>query len=299
MFKKIFLNDQFIIGIIILNAVIIFTQECNYNNFFVELCDVLCTAIFLIEMVIKHKVLGFKNYWKGLNIMDGILVIISLPSVVNFFAPGLIPDVSVLMVLRIFRMFRFFGLVRFFPYFATIAKNFKIALRQSRSILLIFLILIATFALINCSLFQSYAPQYFATPFDAIYSVFRLFTLEGWYDMPNEISDAIGIPVVVHLIRIYFCGLLIVGGIIGMSLINSIFVDAMVSDNNDDMKEQLERVEAKLDKLLLALEKDQPEASVDLDAPSRASEELKKAIEEVATDTANLLDKKEDDNKPA
>ena len=39
------------------------------------------------------------------------------------------------------------------------------------------------------------------------------------------------------------------GGIIGMSLINSIFVDAMVSDNNDDVKSQLSEMEAKIDEL--------------------------------------------------
>lgn len=35
-----------------------------------------------------------------------------------------------------------------------------------------------------------------------------------------------------------------------MSFINSIFVDAMVSDNNDDVKAQLAEMEKKLDKLL-------------------------------------------------
>ena len=34
-----------------------------------------------------------------------------------------------------------------------------------------------------------------------------------------------------------------------MSLINSIFVDAMVSDNNDDVKAQLSEMEAKIDEL--------------------------------------------------
>ena len=32
-------------------------------------------------------------------------------------------------------------------------------------------------------------------------------------------------------------------GILGMSFINSVFVDAMVADNNDDLKTQLDRME--------------------------------------------------------
>ena len=43
--------------------------------------------------------------------------------------------------------------------------------------------------------------------------------------------------------KVYFSMLLFLGGIIGMSLINSIFVDAMVADNNDDVLKKLEQVE--------------------------------------------------------
>ena len=35
-----------------------------------------------------------------------------------------------------------------------------------------------------------------------------------------------------------------------MSFINSIFVDAMVSDNNDDVKAQLLEMEKKIDRLI-------------------------------------------------
>ena len=34
-----------------------------------------------------------------------------------------------------------------------------------------------------------------------------------------------------------------------MSFINSVFVDAMVEDNNDDIKNQLDRIERKLNEL--------------------------------------------------
>ena len=50
-------------------------------------------------------------------------------------------------------------------------------------------------------------------------------------------------------VRIYFIALLFCGGILGMSLINSITVDAMVEDNNDDVKEQLRRIEEKINKI--------------------------------------------------
>lgn len=36
---------------------------------------------------------------------------------------------------------------------------------------------------------------------------------------------------------------------IGISVINSVFVDAMVSDNNDDVKEELDELRKKLDEI--------------------------------------------------
>ena len=49
--------------------------------------------------------------------------------------------------------------------------------------------------------------------------------------------------------RIYFSLLLFLGGIIGMSLVNSIFVDAMAADNNDDVLEKLSQLEKKIEKI--------------------------------------------------
>ena len=49
--------------------------------------------------------------------------------------------------------------------------------------------------------------------------------------------------------KIYFCLLLFFGGIIGMSLVNSLFVDAMAEDNNDEVIKKLNELNAKLEKL--------------------------------------------------
>ncbi|NQX82448.1 MAG: ion transporter, partial [Flavobacteriaceae bacterium] len=42
----------------------------------------------------------------------------------------------------------------------------------------------------------------------------------------------------------------ITGGVFGMSLVNSIFVDAMVSDNNDNLERKIEELNKKMDRLL-------------------------------------------------
>lgn len=252
---RILTSERFIVFVILVNAIVIFLQESGIDAFAVNLIDVICTFIFLVEMIVKHIHLGVKEYWKSkLNCMDGILVLISLPSVLTFFWPDSVVNLSFLLVLRVLRIFRFFRLVSFFPYFTTIVANFKLALRQSNAVLLCFFILIITVALIGCCMFKGIAPEYFATPLDSIYSTFRLFTVEGWYDIPDAVARGMSNPIWAHVVRFYFCFLLVIGGIIGMSLINSIFVDAMVSDNNDELKSQLNAMESKINALVKAQE---------------------------------------------
>ena len=248
--ERIFLNEKFIFAVILLNAFVIFAEESEIDNLALQITDIACTFIFIIEMIVKHIYLGFKGYWKsGWNRMDGILVILSLPSVASLFLPKVGIDLSILMTFRLLRVLRFFRVMHFFPNFTQIIKNFKLAMKQSYAILLAFFVIIVIFGLVNCALFKEIAPDYFSTPLDSIYAIFQLFTVEGWYEIPNTIAEATS-STIGSLVKFYFCLLLILGGIIGMSFINSIFVDAMVSDNNDDVKQKLEALEKKIDQLL-------------------------------------------------
>ncbi len=249
-FEKIFLNEKIIFAVILLNAVVIYLQVSGISTPLLTGLDLACTLIFLIEMIVKHAKLGFREYWhSGWNQLDGILVIVSLPSLVEAFLPTDMMDLSILLIFRLLRVLRFFRVMHFFPNFSQIVKGFKMAMRESYAILLSFFIIIVIFGLLNCSLFKDIAPQYFATPLDSIYAVFRICTVEGWYDIPDTIATATT-PAVGGFVRLYFVFILILGGIIGMSFINSIFVDAMVSDNNDNMMKKLEEMEAKIDRLV-------------------------------------------------
>lgn len=246
LFKKLFLNEHLILIVIMLNAVVLFLQESGINYPVITILDISCTFIFIIEMIVKHLCWGFKQYWaSGWNRLDGTLVILSLPSLIVAFLPAISVDLSFLMILRVLRVFRFFRLVHAFPGFIQIMKKFTLAMRQSYAIFLGLLVMIVIFAMIGCSLFRDAAPEYFATPLDAVYSTFRIFTGEGWNEIPDTVAECMG-GAWGHIIRLYFCAVLLLGCIIGMSLLNSIFVDAMVSDSNDDLTDKLENIERQL-----------------------------------------------------
>lgn len=247
--RKIFLNDRFVMVIIAVNALTIFIQEAGIINWFVNSIDTLCTVFFLCEMIVKHIEWGARKYWSsGWNRLDGILVIISIPSLLEYVFPSLSFNTSFLLAFRMLRVFRFFRVFHLFPNFEKIMSNVKLAVKQSLSIFCGLFVLIVIFSLVNCALFKGVAPEYFGTPMISMFSVFQICTVEGWYEIPKSIAH--DMPTIVgHLIRIYFVGILIILGLVGMSIVNSIFVDAMISDNNDDVLLKLDNLEKKIDEL--------------------------------------------------
>jgi voltage-gated sodium channel len=243
--KKILLNERLMLILVLVNMIVIFVQGCGVEHVLLASIDVFCTIAFVAEMVVKHVHLGAKGYWRdGWNALDGTVTLLSVPSVLMYFLPQ-IAGMNVIITLRALRVFKSFRAARHFPNIVGIWSGFRLALRQSAGFLLGYLVIIVVLAMFNSALFGRVAPGYFSTPLDAIYSVFRLFTVEGWYEIPNAIAAGMP-PVWVHIVRLYFSLLLIGGGIIGMSLINSIFVDALAADNNDDVKAKLEAMERRM-----------------------------------------------------
>ncbi len=247
--KKLFLNDRFIMSVILLNCVILFVEEMGMMHPAIVAVDVICLLIFTIEMIVKHSQQGAKRYWSnGWNRMDGILVMVGLASLPGMLLPVEAPDLSVLLALRTLRIFRFFKVIHLFPNFTSIMRNFGRALSDSASLFVGYLVILFMSSMISCELFAERAPELFGDPLLSIGSTFRLFTIEGWYEIPDAICADLVRPLST-LVYIYFIGLLVLGGIIFMSLLNSVFVDAMVSDNNDEVLKKLEEIKKELEEL--------------------------------------------------
>ncbi|MCR5395040.1 MAG: ion transporter [Bacteroidales bacterium] len=249
MITNLFLNDRFILTVIFFNCIVLFLEEMGLQHPFIWTADVVCLVLFTIEMVVKHRAYGVRGYWSnGWNRMDGILVLVGLISIPG--TMGLLPtsQLGVLVVFRALRVFRFFKVVHLFPNFSVIMRNFSKALCDSSSLFAGYMVVLFLSAMVSCELFGQRAPEYFADPLVSIASTFRLFTIEGWYEIPDALCEGLERPYST-LIYLYFISMLVLGGIIFMSLLNSVFVDAMVSDNNDEVLRKLEQIEKKLDDL--------------------------------------------------
>lgn len=247
--KRFFTNDSIMLVLVLINTGIIFVSGFMPDQGEVLIIiDGLFTLLFLFEALVKIQVRGFSQYWSdGWNRFDFIIVLLALPSCINLFGV-VFPGTSALLSLRTMRAFKSFRLLKFVPNIDSLLNGVKLAFKASLIVAIGLVVLLLVFSIITTFLFGSYAPQYFGNPALSVYSIFRLFTIEGWYDMPEAIAENAGTTMAI-VARIYFSILLFLGGIIGMSLVNSIFVDAMAADNNDEVLEKLNQLEKKIDKI--------------------------------------------------
>ncbi|MDO4583392.1 MAG: ion transporter [Planctomycetia bacterium] len=245
------LNDRFLLALILLNAGVIFLQCFYESNFWLNVLDSCFVACFLAEILFKIRAFTFSGYWQsGWNRFDFVVTLISSLGCLQWILPTTgWSSLEFIVALRVFRVFRFFRLLRFIPSIHSIVEGCKRAILASYVIVFAFLLVAFIFSIISCNLFKDVAPEYFRDPLTSFYTIFRLFTVEGWYEIPDAVASHYT-NVGSFLTKLFFGTLLFVGGIIGMSFVNSIIVDAMVSDNNDDLKEQIRRLETKMDQLL-------------------------------------------------
>lgn len=255
MLKRLFLNDKFLLIIISLNALIIFLQGffsvISPAGKMLEIADHSFTLIFILEVLIKLNTWGVKGYFKeGWNIFDFSLVLIALPSLVVLFTPLEMISLDFLLTLRILRVFKFFRVLKFVPNLEQLIVGVLRALKSSVLIIFAFFIFNFIFAILSFSFFSQVAPEHFENPLIAFYTTFKIFTIEGWYEIPDLIAERTENIGLVVFVKIYFVLLLFGGGIFGLSLINSIFVESMMSDNNDEVLKKLTYLEEKINDLI-------------------------------------------------
>lgn len=233
---------------IVLNTAVMFIGGFWPDSLFFELSDAFFTLLFLCEAVSKISEYGWKNYWNnGWNKFDFIVLVIALPTLTSPFLEHTTAT-STILALRSMRLFKSFKMLRFIPNIHKLLKGIKLAFRASLLVLIAFIVFLVIFSILSSTIFGPISSEYFGNPAISLYSIFRLFSVEGWYELPDAIAKN-GTPFWGIFARCYFSVLMFLGGIIGMSLVNSIFVDAMAGDNNDEVLEKLKQIEEQLNKL--------------------------------------------------
>lgn len=249
-FRRFFINESYMMLAITLNGLVIFALyfPALKHNQWLESIDHFFVLLFLVEAVVKLQVMKPRAYFKDpWNVFDFLIVLGSLPGLLTYFVT--FPNTSLLLILRLFRLVRLMRFFRFIPHLQMIIQGLGRAMRASVFVLVALLFLNLMLALFTCHFYGKLAPEYFGNPLISSYTIFQLFTVEGWNEIPAMIAEKTNNPLVVGVSRFYFVLVVLFGGVFGMSLANAIFVDEMTMDNNQNLENELERLHQKVDRL--------------------------------------------------
>lgn len=255
MLKRFFLDDKFIFSAIALNAVLIFFlsfPDFAGNHFLLRLDD-LFIIYFIIELIVKIRVYKFSGYFgDAWHFFDFILILGSTPALLSNFM-GL-PDASFLLVFRLFRLVRLVRFLHFIPHIKHLLVGLGRAFKASIFVIIALFLINFILAVLSVHLFGKAAPEYFENPMKASFTIFQLFTLEGWNDIPEAVSKYYKSDFAGSIARLYFVMIVLLGGIFGMSMANAIFVDEMTIDNTEELEAKIDSLQEQVNGLQLWLQ---------------------------------------------
>jgi voltage-gated sodium channel len=251
--------------LILINAFILFLHSFpnldTYHPLF-ETVDHIITIFFIVEVVYKIRVLGWSRYFsKSWHKFDFLIVLFSAPSILLMFphVSEIIPNLNFLLVLRVARILKFYRLIEFIPNLKDTLKALNRALRASLFLILAFFVFNFIVSLFTYHIFKDIAPELFGDGFISFYTIVKTVTGEGFNVADEVASHNRGMLNV--FIRFYFVAIILSGGIIGLSLVNTVFINEVTREANDEMEERLKQVQQELAEIKALLLKKGPKES--------------------------------------
>ena len=256
--RKPIINDRFLLILILTNTLVIFLHSFDGLKpyyYLLDILDVIFTMIFIWEISINifqssgvNVAEKFKNFhidkW---NKIDFYSVLLAIPSIGVLFVEDLeiFAGFTALRSLRIFKILR---VIEFIPEGKEISSKLLKALKGVFFITVAFIIYSIIISLISVTLFKSSAPSFFSNAFDSFFTIFKIFSGDGFSDVVNEIVSNSSLEFG-YFTKLYFVMIVFTGSILGLSLINSVFIDQM---SNFDKKgeSKINSLENKLDEVL-------------------------------------------------
>lgn len=245
------IKEPTVIVVIVLNAVVLFLDAFPSINAsahgILYWIDYGCMIFFVVEATIKIRRSGLQGYWRsGWNKMDFLIVVGSLPLLLSPFVSAGLEHFAVLLLLRLGRLLRFSRMMRSIPHAAEIWQGVIRALRASVAVFMVLFALNLILAMGANLLFYDIAPEHFGDPLISIYSLFKVFTIEGWYEIPEALDPRIVPEGMILLMRGYFMVSVLVGGLLGLSMANAVFIDEMTADNTNEVERMVAELHQEL-----------------------------------------------------
>lgn len=231
--RKLAYNENLILFLILLNFLVIYIHTFDVVKPYYPLLDwmdVVFTMIFIVEIFIKiqdqpgkHKINSYlNNHW---NKIDFYSVLLAFPSIGVLFSHHF-EFFAGFTALRSLRVFKFLRVIEYIPNGKRISRQVFKALKSISFIIFAFVVYSTIISIISVNLFKSAAPGYFHDAFDSFFTIFKIFSGDGFSDVVAEIASNTSGPFLIFT-KFYFVFIVFTGSILGLSLINTIFIDQM------------------------------------------------------------------------
>ena len=223
--------QRFVIAVILANAidlgVLASLGEHDPEMAVARVLDAAAVAIFTAELLLKLYAYGrdfFRDPW---NLFDVFVVGIAL-----------VPATEIFSVLRALRILRALRLVSAVPSMRRVVSALLAAIPGLLSILSLVVLVLYTGAVISVHLFSD-VTSYFGTMGRALYTMFKLLTVEGWPDVSDAVLERHPTGWIFFVVYIVICAFIM------MNLLIGVIVSTMDRDLNADRWEEDQAVEAR------------------------------------------------------
>lgn len=223
--------QQFIIGLIVINAVLMGLETspalmAQYGNTLLAF-DRTILVVFVLEIALRlyvHRAAFFRDTW---SLFDFAVVSIAL-----------IPASGPFAVLRALRVLRVLRMLTMVPSMRRVVGALLSAIPGLSSIALVLLLVFYVFAVIATHLFGADFPDWFGHLGRSLYTLFQIMTLESW-------SMGIARPVmeVAPFAWIFFVIFILFATFTMLNLFIAIIVNAMQTFNEGEHQSTVEAVE--------------------------------------------------------
>jgi voltage-gated sodium channel len=248
-------NEKLVLTLIFVNVGVIYLHtfdQFKHYFFYLDLIDVCCTIYFCFEIFFKINAtagtsfgIRFRQFHKdSWNRIDFYSVLIALPSIGVLF----VDDLEIFSGFTLFRALRIFKIIRVVEYIPESKRIIRRVVRAMQSVVFIiisFVIYSTIVSLISVLLFKSSAPEHFKNAFDSFFTIFKVFSGDGFSDVVQDIQKHSS-PAFVYFTKLYFVAIVFTGSFLGLSLINSIFVDQMASIHQEENAEEDEKLQKEI-----------------------------------------------------
>ncbi len=238
--SDIFVDKRIVFSLILLLTVVIFVDAMPGLSLGVRsvlfIIQATISIFFVGEIFFRIRREGWRSYFSSsLNVADFLIVLLGAACLL--FPAAAFTSLGYLRIVRLVSLIR---LLKILPNSGHIFRGLIRAIKASRAVFAMLLAILFLFAMIGHSLFSHQMAEHFGDPLTSIMTVFSIFTVENWNEIPEQAlatSESLYFAVNSYVVIV-----LVVGGFFALSLANAVFVDEMVTDNNDSLHEKIDEL---------------------------------------------------------